>query len=301
GNEINLVGSNIFAKINTFAGNSPGGNIFLNSKKIHLDDSEISARAMWGKGGSIDIQSEILDVFGSRITSASFGDGGNVSILSDNVTLNDISFIVAEAIFGIGGSISIEAESITASWGSIFAISNQQGGDINITGTGPGSSLALNSSLISTDLGYNSENPDSAGDITVSNFDTITLSNRTLITSSIGPTQTSSPGLKLESGGNAGNISINALSSISLANQSSISTTSTVFFDGSVDNGPGGLINLQAPSISLAGGDLGGSSIDSSTRGEDSAGTIDIQGPNLAGSTLNITDSDITSSTFILA
>ena len=104
------------SKINTGAQQANGGNIFINSELIEVDNQgriEASTNAD-GVGGEIFIDSNfvILQNQSQIIANTRAGTGGNITIDSDSILGIENSDITANAIRGNGGNITIDSDYI---------------------------------------------------------------------------------------------------------------------------------------------------------------------------------------------
>ncbi|MFN6538000.1 MAG: filamentous hemagglutinin N-terminal domain-containing protein [Nostoc sp. EkiNYC01] len=137
------------------AGQGSAGNITIQARKAVLLDgsdiaSEVSRRAIFGKGGNIEITADSLSVInGSQLSTSSYGNGdaGNVTIQTYGV--NGVAFdgvssedgfpsgafsTVSENAVGKGGNIQITAESLFVSNGAQLQVATIGKGDAgNIT------------------------------------------------------------------------------------------------------------------------------------------------------------------------
>ncbi len=97
--------------INATTGIGQGGNIFLNSKNLQLNNATISATAGQqntnGNGGNITINTDILAALGnSRITANAYkGRGGNVQINAKGFFASRNSQFTASSQLGINGTV----------------------------------------------------------------------------------------------------------------------------------------------------------------------------------------------------
>ncbi|MBD2692073.1 beta strand repeat-containing protein [Anabaena catenula] len=137
------------------AGQGSAGNITIQVREAVLLDqsdmaSQVSSRAIFGKGGNIEITADSLAVVnGSQLSSSTFGkgDAGNVTIQTRGV--NGVAFdgvssedefpsgafsTVSENAVGKGGNIQITAESLFVSNGAQLQVATIGQGDAgNIT------------------------------------------------------------------------------------------------------------------------------------------------------------------------
>ncbi|NEO74028.1 filamentous hemagglutinin N-terminal domain-containing protein, partial [Moorena sp. SIO3H5] len=115
-----------------------GGELFIKADTINLNyGASISASTFSGKKGNInlDIKNGLLLRNGSTITTEAEndGDGGNITIKSDVVTLIESSVIQANANLGNGGNIAITTEGLFVSPDSAITASSEFGVDGEIT------------------------------------------------------------------------------------------------------------------------------------------------------------------------
>jgi filamentous hemagglutinin family protein len=267
---INLITPNLsltnssFVNADTF-GQGDAGSIDINAtESMTLDGSFISfgvSSFAEGNGGELNIITPNLSLTDGSINADTFGQGnaGNLNITSANLSLTGGS--ISADIFGQGdgGSININAtESITLNEFSSISNSvtsvaegNGNGGNLNITTP----NLSLNGSSIEADTG-------GQGDAGKSS---ITTSNLSL-------TDFSSIDVGTLGQGDGGSIDINATESITL-DESDISSTVSVDTKGN-----GGELNITTPNLSLT--NFG--SIDVDTFGSGDGGKLSINTANLS-------------------
>lgn len=122
-------------------GTGNAGNIDLDANSIVLEgESRITATTTSGAGGNILARVQDLRLQdGSTIDTESFGmgDGGNITIDSDTITLLENSRINANAFEGAGGNIQINTQGLFASPDSSITASSQFGVDGVVTITNP--------------------------------------------------------------------------------------------------------------------------------------------------------------------
>ncbi|MDJ0533162.1 MAG: filamentous hemagglutinin N-terminal domain-containing protein [Xenococcaceae cyanobacterium MO_207.B15] len=219
----------------------------------------------------------------------SFGDASNISLSAPNIVLNDDAVITARnAGNGQGGDIIIEADILTLNASSITTSNEGQGdaGNINVNATN--SFLAKNNSIISSNIGNMRDEPTArgrVGNITISSRD-ISLSDTSQIQAGAFPNATATqqgivsltateqisftgtrtgifsnndPG----SFGDASNVSLSA-PNIALSNDAVITASNEA-------NGQGGDITIEGDILTLD-----NSAIRTNTSGKGNAGEIDI-------------------------
>ena len=119
-----------------------GGELFIKADTINLNyGASISASTFSGKKGNInlDIKNGLLLRNGSTITAEADndGDGGNITINSDLVTLMERSLIQADANRGNGGEIKITTQGLFVFPDSAITASSEFGVDGLITINNP--------------------------------------------------------------------------------------------------------------------------------------------------------------------
>jgi len=101
------------SSISTQATESDGGNIQITaSEMVYLLDSEIttSVGTGQGNGGNINIDPEFVILNNSKILANAFGgNGGNITIIADNVISSAQSSIDASSNLGIDGTVNISS------------------------------------------------------------------------------------------------------------------------------------------------------------------------------------------------
>ncbi|NEO80376.1 filamentous hemagglutinin N-terminal domain-containing protein [Moorena sp. SIO4G3] len=123
-------------------GSGNGGMLFIDADTINLNyGASITASTFSGQGGDItlDITNGLLLRNGSTITAEADnnGDGGNITINSDLVTLMEGSLIQANANLGNGGDIAITTQGLFVFPDSAITASSQFGVDGVITINNP--------------------------------------------------------------------------------------------------------------------------------------------------------------------
>jgi filamentous hemagglutinin family protein len=115
------------------SGTDNAGNIIINASSILLDDSgKILATTTLGQGGNITIDSQNIRLFtNSNITATSEGtrQGGNITINTDTLVGLNNSSITANAFEGRGGNIAIATRGIFFSPDSLITATSELGVD----------------------------------------------------------------------------------------------------------------------------------------------------------------------------
>lgn len=115
-------------------GTGKGGNLTINASSVLLEnDATLNAATRSGKGGNIKLENVDILVLQNRAqitTSADDrGNGGNLFIDADTLTLLDSSRIAAEAVQGKGGVIQIETQGLFQSSNSKVTAASEVGLD----------------------------------------------------------------------------------------------------------------------------------------------------------------------------
>jgi filamentous hemagglutinin family protein len=201
------------------SGQGNAGSIAIrNANTINLDRSTISSTVnpgAIGDGGSINLQTNSLNLDGSNITASTAGQGnaGSVAIRDANVVNLDrstISSTVNPRAIGSGGSINLQTNSLNLDRSNITASTSGQGSAGNIRIRDAETVSLAGRSTISTavaPIGIGR-----GGDITIQS-ESLHLGNRSNITASAGGQ------------GRAGDIRVNGANAVTLANRSNISAT----------------------------------------------------------------------------
>ena len=321
-----------------------GGNITVNSDRIILEDSGQIASGTLGAGNSGDLtvdaesmeirsvsdrgnfsglleirdilpQSDVSGLFSTVILSEATGEGGNLTVNSDRIILEDGGQI-ASGTLGIGnsGDLTVNAESIeirgAASQGIFTGLFSTV---VSPEATGNGGNLTVNSgNIILEDSGQIASGTlgiGNSGDLTV-NAESIEIRGATsqgnpsgLFSTVISPEATGVGGnitvesdrIILEDGGqiasgtfgagNSGDLSIKASNSIKIDGITSLTTQeaenqifSSLF--ASVENtgtGDGGNLTVETPQLQI----LNGGQIRVSTSGQGNGGNLTIESNNL--------------------
>jgi filamentous hemagglutinin family protein len=215
-NRLSLDSSNITAS--TEGRGNAGSVAIRDANVVNLDRSTISSTVNLGAvgdGGSINLQTNRLNLDGSNITASTEGRGnaGSVAIRDANVVNLDrstISSTVNPGAVGNGGSINLQTNRLNLDRSNITASTSGQGsaGDIRIRDAETVSLVGRSTiSTAVTPIGIGR-----GGDITIQS-DSLHLGNRSEITASAAGQ------------GRAGDIRVNGANDITLANRSNISAT----------------------------------------------------------------------------
>jgi large exoprotein involved in heme utilization and adhesion len=115
------------------SGTGNAGDLSITTKKLSIQQGKVSTATLSGEGGNIDLQVEDLVLLADNgvisTTAGGVGNGGNVTINTPFLILNDNSNILANAFEGSGGNINITATSIFQSPDSLITASSEQGID----------------------------------------------------------------------------------------------------------------------------------------------------------------------------
>jgi len=291
--DITLTSSTIFANVETNARGNAGA-INLNAKNIFLRDGSQLQSGIKGQGdgtkvslvaseevsftgfngslpnaiftdvetgatgnaGDIDIQAGSLSLDGARLfaTSSGKGDGGKISVtVNDSINIANDSRIFSSVNpdgEGNAGDINFKGGSLLLANDSSIVANTFGKGNAGIISVTVDDSINVNDSSISSSTSGQGEGD--AGDINIRGR-SLTLNDSSILSSSLRK-------------GNAGTISLTVDDSITLANNSFISSIVTP--DG---EGNGGDINFNGRSLSL-----NDSSIGSSNSGKGDAGQISL-------------------------
>ena len=122
-------------------GTGNAGNLSIQADSIFLDDGGITASTASGEGGnlSLDLRNSLQLRNGSQINSEAggTGNGGNITLDTDTLTLLEASRINANAFEGTGGNIAINTRGIFVSPDSAITASSQLGVDGIVQITNP--------------------------------------------------------------------------------------------------------------------------------------------------------------------
>ncbi len=276
-------------------GNGNAGTITIDTENIRLTDSEISASNLaQGNAGNILIDARerlVLDssFLGSELQAETEGNAGNITITTNNLELQNGSFLITTKNLGKGngGNIAVEAIQVALQNGSFFLASTEgEGNSGNITINSRervllDSGSFLNNQITSSALG-------DAGNITITT-NNLDLQGRSFINS------------KTEGRGNAGNLQFNTVnfsaaqgSFIDAINQGegqggnvTINATDKVSFTGSsfIINQVGSDGVGNAGNIEITGKEITleeGSFFVNNTIGNGNAGNIEINADNFS-------------------
>ena len=260
---------------NNVSGVSSGnaGNILITAKNLSLADNSRLSTISAGNGNTGSISLNIADnitlsaiaEIKSEIAPGGVGNGNNIQINSDSISLRDNSKLLADVRgMGDGGDIIITTTTLDLKEQSDFST--------NLSGTGNAGSININASdsvllegstfqtrVLSGAAG-------NAGNIDIS-ADSLVLSNDV-----VNPTQSSRILASTSGTGNAGSINITAGTSVSLDSDSSIQTQ--VAADGV---GDGGNILINTADLSLTeGSEASRTSLLANSVGEGNGGDITI-------------------------
>ncbi|MEH2323893.1 MAG: filamentous hemagglutinin N-terminal domain-containing protein [Nostoc sp.] len=117
-------------------GTQEAGKLEINAESIKLNEGSITATTSLGEGGNISIGSQDLQLrFGSVITATAgnSGNGGNIAVKADTVTLLEGSGITANAFEGRGGKIVIDAQGLFVSSDSMITTNSVKGVNGTVT------------------------------------------------------------------------------------------------------------------------------------------------------------------------
>jgi len=256
-------------------GGGNAGNLIVKAQNITLDgfSSGLFARVTpgaTGAGGNLSLETNSLSITNEATISAStFGGGnaGNLTVKSQNITLDNSSGLFAQVdrgATGAGGNLAIDTNSLSLTNGAQISASTFGGGNAgnltvkaqNITldglnrrlnnrsglfvatsGAGAGGNIEIETSNLNitegAEISATSFNEGNAGNINL-NVDNLNLNNEGKISSIT----------SVNSSGDGGNISIAAKDKITLQNNSTIEVSN-------LGTGKGGQIDIQALSLAL--------------------------------------------------
>jgi filamentous hemagglutinin family protein len=294
------------------AGIGQGGNIDISSSSLSLTNSQlVSSTYGLGRAGDINIRakntvslSSNSTVF-STVEAGGVGQGGNININSNYLSLADSQLLAAtrkasitqQAGIGNAGNIDIVTkDTVSLSNSVIFS-------RIETRGVGRGGHIDINTAALSltndSQLSTSTAGVGDAGNINVRAKDTVSLSNRSALFSTVeagglgqgGSIDINSNSLTLASGsqlvsstreasanqqsgrGNAGDINIKVLGVVDIAGKQNEFTSGIRSAIGLGAEGNGGNINFDVGSFSLREGAV----ITSSTAGHGNAGNLTIK------------------------
>ncbi|MDC0835845.1 filamentous hemagglutinin N-terminal domain-containing protein [Geitlerinema sp. CS-897] len=129
-------------RVSTFGeGAGDGGTLHINANSILVREGELTASTTSGEGGNIllNVENDTILRRGGTIAAEAgeMGDGGNIAIDSESLTLLQGSHINANAFEGQGGNIEIVTQGLFASPDSRLTASSQLGVDGIVAVTQP--------------------------------------------------------------------------------------------------------------------------------------------------------------------
>ncbi|MDF5734558.1 MAG: filamentous hemagglutinin N-terminal domain-containing protein [Nostoc sp. S13] len=261
-------------------GQGNAGNVTVNAKNaISLAGqstvifSTVEAGGV-GKGGNIDINATSLSLAdGAQLNSSIHGQGNAGSVFvqaSDSVSLTNSNILssVDSGAAGNGGDINIKAKTLSLTDGQLIASTLGRGkaGSIFVQAS---DSVSLINSFIASSV--ENEGVGNGGEINITTGALSLSDSASLFVSTYGR-------------GNAGNVFVQALGRVSLANNSFIGSNVTKQVVGS----NGGDINITAGSLSLTNGAF----LNASTSGQGNGGNIFVQ----ASDSVSLTNSSMLNS-----
>ena len=300
---VEITGSSEFASSGVFVDTEftgQGGNLDLKADNLLVSDgAQIAASTFFeGDAGNINIEADITELkdsggIFSTAEPGSLGNGGNVSLVTDQLQMNNGALVANTFSEGNGGSISVTAEQLQVTSGGqieVTTFNSGNAGSLDITANNielDGSSQRASSGLFSSAL----EGSGNGGNISlksdrlsITNGATISVGNfpsrnseRTPGTGQAGSINIDVDTLELDSSTEfssitasantqaGGDISLNVNENASIANGSRITATSQ-------GEGEGGNISFTAGTLSLE--NRGQISVDS--MGSGNAGDIAI-------------------------
>lgn len=249
---VSLSGTNtgIFGDVGSKAvGN--GSDIQISAQSVSLTDGAqlVSNSLGQGDSGNINIVAGSLKMSnGAMLSASTFGQGnaGNISVqVRDSISLRDymtgiFSNVTAGAV-GKGGNIDIQASSLELSDGAQVQASIYDASQTSSGGRGNAGNIAIDIRGRVTLTGYGSNIYSDVGSGAQGNGGNIDIKAESL-------SLTDEAGLYAATNGqgNAGNVSVQVVDSVSLTNAAIFSSV------GSDAVGKGGNIDIQAASLSLA-------------------------------------------------
>jgi filamentous hemagglutinin family protein len=299
-NAVSLKGNSNIASIVNSGAEGNGGDINIVAGAVSLQDSSRVAAFLQGKGNNGNITIAAKDSVSlvdssvpNFVDAAGVGNGGSIKINASDLSLARGAIFTSTSGQGNVGNIVLTAKNIvstaqdttSSTRSSIISSSVNtagvgQGGDINIIAD----SLSLDKTLVST----STAGKGNAGSVFVTVKDIAMLMGKSSLASTVdkggigtgGDVNINAGSLSFGEGssilastdsqGNTGNINIVAKDRLSFAK-------SNLFIDvGAAAIGKGGDINISSGSLLLN----GSSSINNSTRGQGSAGSINIVSKN---------------------
>ncbi len=149
-------------------GNGGSGNagiLNIDADLIKLDDlGQLSATTVFGEGGDISLQSQILQMRGESIIITSAGgkgNGGNIDINTNTLVALENSDITANAFTGSGGRVDINAN-------AIFGLQPRSRDELTTLLSSNNPSELNPQELLTSDItAISQQNPDSSGTVEV--------------------------------------------------------------------------------------------------------------------------------------
>jgi filamentous hemagglutinin family protein len=110
---------------------SDSGDIRISTPLLNLQGARINTETNAGTGGDIELNSDLIIVSNSTITTSvtGEGDGGNIDISAKVLVLAEGSAVIAQAEVGNGGAIKIDVDALIKSFDSIVDASSSAGVD----------------------------------------------------------------------------------------------------------------------------------------------------------------------------
>ena len=262
------------------SGNGAGGTITVNTNTlIARDRAAISSDTLRsGNGGSITITTDTIDMADDSVIKTSTfgsnasGDAGNIVIIADGLVMTGDATINSSTELGsqgAGGVITVDVDTIEMhdeAWIISYTETTRDAGTIDIDSD----SLSMTDQSVISTTTFASGN---GGTITI-DTDLLTLGGDAVITSGT------------EGSGNAGDVIIVANDRITASDNARISSESESgnFFvrggpnlSGATGGGDGGLVQLTANRIDLAGNAV----IASGTAGNGAGGDVELSADNV--------------------
>ncbi|MEA5602782.1 filamentous hemagglutinin N-terminal domain-containing protein [Nostoc sp. UHCC 0252] len=227
-----------------------GGNITIDSGSFLLQDGAMLSASTFGQGnaGNVTVSAKNgvsianANIF-STVEAGGVGKGGNININAATLLLTDSAQLQT--------STSGASDTQTAGRGDAGNVNIKVAGTVDIAGGKNGFVSAINSFVEPGTVG-------NGGNITIDAGDFSLRDGAQLSASTLGE-------------GNAGNVTVSAANSITLANQASILSAVEA---GGV--GDGGNINIDAATLSL----IDGAQLSASTLGKGNAGNVTVSATN---------------------
>ncbi len=110
---------------------SDSGFIDITAPVLEMQDARLNTETQSGRGGNISLDSNLIYLSNSTVTTSvtGDGDGGDIDVSSESLVLKEESAIVAQANTGNGGTINLEVEALAKSADSIVDASSREGID----------------------------------------------------------------------------------------------------------------------------------------------------------------------------